>query len=160
MDRKITVEQVAEALLAKHWMLVTAESCTGGLVASRCTDMPGSSRWFFGGFVTYDNRAKMDWLDVRSETLRLHGAVSEQTVREMTSGALARSGAQVSLAISGIAGPSGGTPDKPVGTVWIAWAGPEGVVAERFHFRGDRAAVRAQAAEAALAGVVRLVQSA
>lgn len=160
MDRKIAIEQVAEALLAKNWMLVTAESCTGGLVASRCTDMPGSSRWFFGGFVTYDNRAKMDWLNVRAETLRLHGAVSEQTVREMAAGALARSGAQVALAISGIAGPSGGTPDKPVGTVWIAWAGPHGVEAERFHFDGDRAAVRQQAAEAALAGVVRLTQSA
>ncbi len=160
MDGKISVERVADALLEKGWMLVTAESCTGGLVAARCTDMAGSSRWFFGGFVTYDNRAKVDWLGVRVETLRLHGAVSEQMVREMASGALARSGAQVALAISGIAGPSGGTPDKPVGTVWIAWAGPHGVTAERFHFEGDRAAVRRQAAEAALAGVVRLAQSA
>ena len=154
------IEQVAEALLEKGWMLVTAESCTGGLVASRCTDLPGSSRWFFGGFVTYDNRAKMDWLGVREETLRLHGAVSEQTVREMAEGALRRSGVQVALAISGIAGPTGGTPEKPVGTVWIAWAGPSGIRAARFHFQGDRVAVRAQAAEAALAGVVRLTQSA
>ena len=159
MDRTGSIEQVAEVLLARRWMLVTAESCTGGLVASRCTDMPGSSRWFFGGFVTYDNRAKMVWLHVREETLRQHGAVSAQTVREMAAGALARSGAQVALAISGIAGPTGGTPKKPVGTVWIAWAGPNEVTAERFHFAGDRAAVRQAAAEAALAGVVRLAQT-
>ena len=159
MDRTGSIEQVAEVLLARRWMLVTAESCTGGLVASRCTDMPGSSRWFFGGFVTYDNRAKMAWLHVREETLRQHGAVSAQTVREMAAGALARSGAQVALAISGIAGPTGGTPKKPVGTVWIAWAGPNEVTVERFHFAGDRAAVRQAAAEAALAGVVRLAQT-
>lgn len=154
------IEQIADALLARKWMLVTAESCTGGLVASRCTDVPGSSCWFFGGFVTYDNRAKMDWLGVHEETLRRHGAVSEQTVREMATGALARSEAQVALAISGIAGPSGGTPDKPVGTVWIGWAGPDGVRAERFHFEGDRATVRNRAADEALHGVVRVLQRA
>ena len=151
-------ERLAQALLARGWMLVTAESCTGGMVAEWCTSISGSSRWFFGGFVTYDNRAKMEWLGVREETLRLHGAVSEQTVREMVDGALSRSPAQAALAISGIAGPTGGTPDKPVGTVWIGWGIEDRRWAERFHFDGDRDAVRRQAAQAALEGLSARLQ--
>ena len=153
------IEQVAKALLEKGWMLVTAESCTGGLIAKRCTDRSGSSQWFFGGFVTYANAAKMHWLGVAEETLRRHGAVSEQTVREMAAGALRQSAAQVAVAVSGIAGPTGGTPDKPVGTVWIGWATLSGVTeAQCYHFDGDRAAVREQAARAALVGVVHMVE--
>lgn len=148
------IEQLAEQLLQNQWMMVTAESCTGGLVAKLCTDPPGSSRWFFGGLVTYDNQAKRAWLGVREETLRLHGAVSEQTVREMAEGALAKSQAQVSVSISGIAGPTGGTPEKPVGTVWIGWCVAGETGAQCFHFDGDRAAIRQQAAQAALQGVL------
>jgi len=153
------VETLAHRLTARNWMLVTAESCTGGMIAKRCTDRPGSSAWFFGGFVTYANAAKMRWLGVGAETLRLHGAVSEQTVREMAAGALRHSEAQVAVAVSGIAGPSGGTADKPVGTVWIGWATLAGVTeAQRFHFDGDRAAIREKAARAALVGVVHLIE--
>lgn len=153
------VETLAHRLKAHDWMLVTAESCTGGLIAKRCTDRPGSSSWFFGGFVTYANEAKMRWLGVEEATLRLHGAVSEQTVREMAAGALQRSDAHIAVAVSGIAGPSGGTPDKPVGTVWIGWATRSGTIeAQCYHFDGDRTAVREQAARAALVGVVHMIE--
>lgn len=153
------VETLAHRLTAHDWMLVTAESCTGGLIAKRCTDRPGSSSWFFGGFVTYANEAKMRWLGVEDATLRLHGAVSEQTVREMAAGALRRSDAHIAVAVSGIAGPGGGTPDKPVGTVWIGWSTLSGTTeAQCYHFDGDRAAVREQAARAALVGVVHMIE--
>ncbi len=145
---------LAERLLQKQWKLVTAESCTGGLVATLCTDMPGSSHWFFGGLVTYDNHAKINWLGVQEATLIQHGAVSQQTVREMALGALAQSGAQVAVSISGIAGPAGGTPQKPVGTVWIGCALEDTVHTRRFQFEGSRAEVRQQAAQAALRSVL------
>ena len=141
-------QQVGDALLASQWQLATAESCTGGGIAAALTDIAGSSQWFERGFVTYSNQAKQDMLGVRDETLASHGAVSEATVREMVTGALAHSRAQVAVAVSGIAGPSGGTADKPVGMVCLAWlvAGAEPVVNTK-HFGGDRAAVRAQTVE-------------
>lgn len=154
-------EQVAAALLARGWMLATAESCTGGWVAKVCTDLAGSSRWFERGFVTYTNEAKQEMLGVEPGVLAELGAVSEATVRQMAAGALARSRAQVSLAISGIAGPAGATPFKPVGMVCLAWALRDGeVVGCTRHFDGDRGAVRRQAVAAALQGVLDVLAAA
>lgn len=151
-------EQTAAALLARGWMLATAESCTGGWVAKVCTDLAGSSLWFERGFVTYTNEAKQEMLGVAPATLAAQGAVSEATVAEMARGALARSRAQVSLAISGIAGPGGATPSKPVGTVCLAWARQGGgVVTRTLYFAGDREAVRRQAVGQALAGVLDIL---
>jgi len=153
MDRSVesVVESLAEVLVARNEMLATAESCTGGWVAKVCTDMAGSSAWFDRGFVTYSNQAKQDMLGVSAATLGTGGAVSEQAVAEMVSGALARSRAQWALAVSGIAGPGGGSVDKPVGTVWFAWGGPGGWrLAQQVCFEGARDAVRRQAVLKAL----------
>ena len=141
-------------------MVVTAESCTGGWVSQFITAVTGSSSWFDRGFVTYSNESKHEMLGVSLQTLRQHGAVSEQVVTEMAQGAIRNSRGQVSLAISGIAGPGGGSLDKPVGTVWIAWDYKgRAVVAEKFHFLGDRKAVRLQAVRQALLGLLSLLGS-
>lgn len=146
---------LADHLLRRRERMATAESCTGGWVAKVCTDRAGSSAWFDRGVVTYTNESKQDLLGVSADTLNHHGAVSEQTVREMVGGILARSAAQWGLAISGIAGPGGGSADRPVGTVWLAWAGPDDwQVASRYRFEGDRDAVRRQAVAAALDGLL------
>ena len=121
------VESLAARLVARNEMLATAESCTGGWVAKVCTDLAGSSAWFDRGFVTYSNQAKQDMLGVSATTLDTCGAVSEEVVTEMVNGALAGSRAGWALAISGVAGPDGGTAEKPVGTVWFAWGGPDGL---------------------------------
>ncbi len=138
--------------------LVTAESCTGGWIAKVCTELAGSSRWFRGGVVAYANSAKAAVLGVDPRLLEADGAVSESTVRAMAVGALERLGGEVSVAVSGIAGPEGASPGKPVGTVWMAWAtrGEEGigVTALCAHFTGDRDAVRRQAVRQALLGVL------
>jgi nicotinamide-nucleotide amidase len=134
--------------------VASAESCTGGGIAAALTDVPGSSAWFDRGFVTYSNQAKQDMLGVSPETLLRYGAVSRETVIEMVRGALARSPAQLGVAVSGVAGPGGGTRDKPVGTVWIAWATANDVAAVHRLFPGDRAAVRAATVDLALAGLV------
>lgn len=148
-------EEVGKALQQRGMMLATAESCTGGWVAEAVTAVPGSSGWFDRGFITYTNDSKQDMLGVAAATLARHGAVSEATVREMASGALKNSRAQVALAISGIAGPTGGTAEKPVGTVWIAWAFANGAVAsEKRVFAGGRREVRQQAVERALQGLL------
>ncbi|MGD2076519.1 MAG: nicotinamide-nucleotide amidase [Gammaproteobacteria bacterium] len=142
---------LGERLSRRNERLATAESCTGGWVAKVCTDQAGSSRWFERGFVTYTNEAKQELLGVSAETLDRHGAVSRETVLEMVAGVLAQSLAQWAVAISGIAGPGGGTVQKPVGTVWFAWAGPGGwELARKEQFGGDRDGVRRQAVEAAL----------
>jgi len=147
--------QLGDALLARSELLATAESCTGGGVSTALTAIAGSSRWFERGFVTYSNESKQEMLGVNAATLAAHGAVSEPTVHEMAAGALAKSRAQWSLAISGIAGPDGGTPDKPVGTVWFGWAGPAGFQrAERVVFSGDRQQVREQAVKHAIKGLL------
>lgn len=150
--------QVGELLKSHGLMLATAESCTGGGVARAITEVAGSSAWFERGFITYSNLAKQQMLGVRENTLRQYGAVSEMTVREMVAGALQHSAAQVALAVSGIAGPGGGTPDKPVGTVWFAWGSRQGeILAQRRQLDGNRAEVRIQAVRIALRGVVDLL---
>jgi len=158
-DIRNTVSRLADRLVELGVVLSAAESCTGGWLAKVCTDLPGSSAWFERGFVTYSNEAKQEMLGVREETLLSHGAVSEKTVVEMAVGALANSRAQIAVAISGIAGPGGGTPDKPVGTVCFAWA-MEGREphSERCRFDGDREAVRLQAVRFALHGLITLLQ--
>ena len=147
--------QLAEMLELGHIRLATAESCTGGWLAKLCTDIPGSSAWFDCGFVTYSNQAKQRMLGVAAATLDAHGAVSEAVAREMVSGALSHSGADMALAISGIAGPGGGSSDKPVGMVCLAWGRRDGRIdTETCHFDGDRDAVRRQAVTWALLGLM------
>jgi nicotinamide-nucleotide amidase len=150
--------RLAAYLLASGRRLVTAESCTGGWIAKVCTDLPGSSGWFLGGAVVYDNALKAAVLGVNPQTLAEAGAVSEAVVREMAAGALARLGGDLAVAVSGVAGPDGGTPDKPVGTVWFAWGrrGAQGTMVRTAleRFPGDRDAVRRQAVERALRGVL------
>ncbi len=150
--------RVAGRLLDARRRLAVAESCTGGWVAKACTDLPGSSGWFDGGVVTYSNQAKAEILGVGVDTLTRTGAVSEATVREMAAGVLDRFGADLAVAVSGIAGPDGGQQGKPVGTVWFAWAFDRGdqreIRAEVHLFEGDREAVRRQAVALALAGVL------
>ncbi len=142
-------------LVERGEVLTTAESCTGGWVSQCITAIAGSSNWFDRGFVTYSNEAKADMLGVSKKTIVRHGAVSEQVAIEMATGALQRSRAQWALAISGVAGPAGGTPEKPVGTVCFAWAGPDGFAeAETRHFPGDREAVRRVSVEHALRGLL------
>lgn len=151
---------VGVRLQAKAMMLATAESCTGGWVAQAVTAIAGSSAWFERGFVTYSDAAKQEMLGVSARTLAAHGAVSEQTAREMAAGALAHSRAQVAVAITGIAGPSGGSPDKPLGMVCFAWAAQGGApIAETRHFKGDRESVRRQSVIAALQGILKLLEA-
>ena len=144
------VQALADTLLRRQWMLATAESCTGGMVAAACTDLAGSSGWFERGFVTYSNAAKTQMLGVDAQLIASQGAVSEPVARAMAEGALQHSGAQLALAITGVAGPGGGTDAKPVGMVWFAFAGPWGVHSAMQHFTGDRGAVRQAAASYAL----------
>jgi nicotinamide-nucleotide amidase len=155
MTMAVEFEQQTIALAAqlsrRNQLLATAESCTGGWLAKVCTDRAGSSGWFERGFVTYSNAAKRELLGVQAETLARHGAVSRETVLEMVAGALAHSHAHWALAISGIAGPGGGSAEKPVGTVWFAWGGPGGwQLAREARFEGNRDAVREQAVATAL----------
>lgn len=151
---------VGTRLRAKGMMLATAESCTGGWVAQAVTAIAGSSEWFDRGFVTYSDAAKQEMLGVSAATLARHGAVSEQTAREMAAGALAHSRAQVAVAITGIAGPTGGSPEKPLGMVCFAWTVQDGVAdAETRHFKGDRESVRRQSVIAALQGIVKLLEA-
>ena len=148
---------LGETLRANRHRLVTAESCTGGWIAKTVTDIAGSSDWFECGLAAYSYEAKQALLGVRPETLEQHGAVSRETVLEMVSGALVHSGATISVAVTGIAGPGGGTDDKPVGTVWIAWKKRGGyAAAEVFYFDGNREAVRRQSVAAALRGLEAL----
>jgi len=149
------VHQLADQLLAQGRLLATAESCTGGLIAAACTERSGSSAWFERGFVTYSNEAKAELLGVDAALIAAHGAVSEPVARAMAEGALARSRAQVAVAVTGVAGPTGGSADKPVGTVWLAWAaqGKE-TRALRCQFSGDRAAVRQATVLRALQGLI------
>jgi len=154
----ILAAQVGGALKAHGLKLVVAESCTGGGVAYAITDVAGSSAWFERGFIVYSNESKHEMLGVSLDTLMRYGAVSEATVREMVSGALQHSAAQIALAVSGIAGPEGGTADKPVGTVWFAWGIKQGATyAQRYQIHGNRAEVRAQSVRIALQGVLDLL---
>jgi nicotinamide-nucleotide amidase len=144
-------------LRARGWWLVTAESCTGGWIAQTVTAIPGSSEWFDRGYVTYSNRAKIEVLGVSERALAAHGAVSAQTAAAMAAGALAAARVEVAVAVTGVAGPDGGTPEKPVGTVWFGWclAGRDPVT-RMIRFDGDRYSVRAQTVAAALDGLIEL----
>ena len=142
-----------------RWQVTTAESCTGGWIAQAITAIAGSSAWFGSGFITYSNRAKIQQLGVNERLLKENGTVCRAVVAAMASGAIAQSGADIAVAVSGIAGPDGGSEQKPVGTVWIAWADAEGKhFSRQYHFSGDREAVRKQAVIAALKGLNRLIQ--
>ncbi len=150
--------RIGELLRQRGWTLALAESCTGGLVGHRITNVPGSSEYFRGGIVAYANDAKERLLGVRHQTLIAHGAVSRETALEMARGARLALGAEVGVAITGIAGPGGGSPEKPVGLTWVAVSTKEGEVAEGQTFAGDRLAVKQQASEAALALLARVLE--
>ena len=152
-----SLTQISLRLLARRHMLATAESCTGGMIAAACTDLSGSSQWFERGFVTYSNEAKAEMLGVPTGLIEQHGAVSEPVARAMADGALAHSRAQVSLAVTGVAGPTGGTEAKPVGTVWFAWCVGGETHSEMQHFAGDRAAVRVATVRYALKRLLSLL---
>ncbi len=151
------VEQLAALLLRRQALLATAESCTGGMIAAACTDLAGSSAWFERGFVTYSNEAKTDLLGVDAALIRQHGAVSEPVVRAMVQGAITRSRAQVAVAVTGVAGPTGGSVEKPVGTVWFGFSVGGQVSSELQRFSGDRAAVRAATVQHALERLLELL---
>ena len=164
LNKEQTIEHscglVADLLLKKKLQLVTAESCTGGLIAAACTDLAGSSAWFERGFVTYSNAAKTELLGVPERVLRRAGAVCGPVAQAMAEGALAHSHAQVAVAVTGVAGPTGGSPAKPVGTVWFGFALPGQVLTEKCHFDGDRAAVRQATVRHALERLVELLDAA
>ena len=151
---------LADLMMKQQRKLATAESCTGGLIAAACTDLAGSSNWFERGFVTYSNEAKTELLGVDAGLIERVGAVSEEVVRAMVQGAVQHSRAQVAVAVTGVAGPTGGSPAKPVGTVWFGWATPDGVFSEVQHFDGDRAAVRAATVIHALQGLLTRLSTA
>jgi nicotinamide-nucleotide amidase len=156
-DLHALARRLGDRLAAAGLMLATAESCTGGWIAKCVTDIAGSSAWLDRGFVTYSNAAKQDLLGVDATTLDEHGAVSEPVVRQMAAGALARSAAQVAVAVSGVAGPGGGSADKPVGTVCFGFGLPAGITTETLHFAGDREAVRRQSVAHALTRLTELL---
>jgi nicotinamide-nucleotide amidase len=151
-------QALARALQQRGWMMATAESCTGGMMAAACTDLSGSSLWFERGFVTYSNQAKMDLLGVDAHVLQSEGAVSEAVARAMVQGALQRAPVQAAVAVTGVAGPTGGSAAKPVGTVWFGWNIRGMVTSEVRHFAGDRAAVRAATVQHALARLLALMR--
>lgn len=161
-DVTATIDALAEVLRVQHRRMASAESCTGGLIAAACTELAGSSDWFERGFVSYSNAAKAELLGVDAALIDAHGAVSEPVARAMAAGALARSHADLSVAVTGIAGPGGGSAAKPVGTVWLAWGERRGdafaIRAECRHFGGDRAAVRQATVRRALRGLFELAR--
>ena len=159
-DTPALVLQLAELLQQQGRMMATAESCTGGLIAGACTDLSGSSNWFERGFVTYSNEAKTELLGVDAALIAAEGAVSEPVARAMAEGAVARSPAQVAVAVTGVAGPTGGSAEKPVGTVWFGWSVAGRVRTERRRFDGDRAAVRAATVHHALVTLLALLRGA
>ena len=153
------LDQLAAALLARQQTLATAESCTGGLVGAALTNLPGSSAWYLGGVVAYANDLKIRLLGVPAETLAAHGAVSLETARAMAQGARAAAAADFAVSITGIAGPAGGTPEKPVGLVFIGVAAPHGTATFKHHFSGSRAEIRQAATEAALRHLLEAVEA-
>ena len=152
--------QLAQDLLRRHWKLVTAESCTGGMIAAACTSLSGSSAWFDRAMVSYSNEAKSAMLGVAPALITQHGAVSEAVARAMAEGAVVHSLAQVSIAVTGVAGPTGGSATKPVGTVWFGWSVAGQVSSEVCRFAGDRSAVRAATVRHALARLLALLGAA
>jgi nicotinamide-nucleotide amidase len=158
LNRQYLCRLLADLMLKKQFFLATAESCTGGLIAGACTDLAGSSQWFDRGFVSYSNAAKTDMLVVDAALITQFGAVSEQVAKAMAVGAITHSAAQVSVAVTGVAGPTGGSTEKPVGTVWIAWSVSGRISAELYYFDGDRAMVRALTVQQALQGLVKRLE--
>lgn len=154
-----TLAEIARILLAQGQTLGLAESCTGGLISAWVTSLPGSSGWYKGGVVSYANEVKTALLNVPEEVLAARGAVSEAVARRMAEGALTALETDYSLAVTGIAGPDGGTPEKPVGTVWLAWGATGRSLARLYHFQGDRREIRAQAAQSALSGLLELLKT-
>lgn len=154
-DLRKELEELGRKLVGKGWMCATAESCTGGLVGAACTSVPGASQWFAGGIMAYANAVKMGVLGVEAEVLAQHGAVSEAVVLEMAAGAYGILGVQAAVSVSGVAGPEGGTPLKPVGTVWLGFCVNGAVDAEQWHFSGNREEIRAQAVARALKGLLQ-----
>jgi nicotinamide-nucleotide amidase len=153
------VRSVAQALLAQRWRMASAESCTGGLIAAACTALAGSSDWFERGFVSYSNAAKSELLGVPEALIQAHGAVSEAVALAMVQGALQRAPVDVAVAVTGIAGPGGAVPGKPVGTVWVAWGTARAVQADCLQLSGDRDAVRGATVVAALNRVLKAAQT-
>lgn len=155
------VSNVGETLKKRNLMVVTAESCTGGMIAEALTAVAGSSAWFDRAYVTYSYESKREMLGVHETTIQHYGSVSKECVTEMVLGALQQSHAQVSVACSGIAGPGGGTPDKPVGTVWLAWArqGWPEIVTRLMQFQGDRESIRKQTTQVALEGIMAIIET-
>jgi nicotinamide-nucleotide amidase len=153
------VLKLGTALRQRGWRMATAESCTGGLIAAACTAVAGSSDWFERGFVTYSNEAKTTLVGVPPVMIQAHGAVSEEVVRAMAQGALQHAPVQLAVAVTGIAGPGGAVPGKPVGTVWVAWATVHGVRATLLQLGGDRSAVRGATVHAALAGLLQAAKA-
>ncbi|MBD8049805.1 CinA family protein [Limnohabitans radicicola] len=154
MDIHPLCQALASCLIERKWFIATAESCTGGMIAARCTDLAGSSAWFERGFVTYSNAAKQELLGVDPALIQAHGAVSEAVAKAMVLGAFNHAKVQASVAVTGVAGPSGGSADKPVGTVWLAWCINGAVDAQKMVFAGDRAAVREATTAHALQGLL------
>jgi nicotinamide-nucleotide amidase len=158
-DITVLAQKMGRACKRRKVIVVTAESCTGGGVAAAITRISGSAKWFDRGFVTYHNDAKKKMLGVKQRTLKEHGAVSEPVARQMAEGAIRNSLGDVSVSVTGIAGPTGGVPGKPVGTVWFAWGVREGPTqSRRFRFKGDRYEVRRQAVAMALQGIIDLLK--
>jgi nicotinamide-nucleotide amidase len=149
---------LAVALRARGWRMASAESCTGGLIAAACTSVAGSSDWYERGFVTYSNESKVELLGVDPQLIAAHGAVSEEVARAMVGGLLQRAPVQLAVAVTGIAGPGGGVPGKPVGTVWLAWGQAQGVQARRLLLGGSRDAVRNASVQAALQRLLQAAQ--
>ncbi len=158
MDLSAEIDQLANQLTRRRLTLSTAESCTGGLVAKLITDKPGSSKWFEGALVTYNNQVKKSLLGISESILASSGAVSQPVVVAMAESAVNKVSSNISIAISGIAGPGGGTKEKPVGMVWVAWAGSNHTTQSQcFYFDGDRESIRNQAAEAAITGCIKFI---
>ena len=159
MNTTDLTKTLAEILLSRNWTVSLAESCTGGLVSATLTELAGSSEWFERGYITYSNEAKTECLEVPARLIESHGAVSELVAKAMAEGARINSGSDVAISITGIAGPSGGTAEKPVGTVCFGWATENQTLTKTMHFDGDRQAVRQQATEFALTELIALLRS-
>ena len=157
---QLLAAELGKLLIVRNQRVSTAESCTGGLIAAALTDIPGSSEWFDAGFVTYSNEAKAKMLGVPFRLIAEQGAVSSAVVEAMAAGARVAAHADWAVAVSGVAGPGGGSPDKPVGMVWFGWAGPNGVASEVLHLNGDRATVRSQSVQHALQGLIHRMEAA
>jgi nicotinamide-nucleotide amidase len=158
IDLHEVTQELARVLIKNHWHHSTAESCTGGMVAASITELAGSSEWFERGYVTYSNQSKSEDIDVSQNLIEQHGAVSDQVARAMALGAKQNSGSDLSLSITGIAGPTGGSPEKPIGTVCFAWAlANDQIVSETKHFEGNRQQIRQQACDFSLRKLLSLV---